>query len=84
MGKTNRGGYSKEKYDNFDNTDSIITREYNEKNTLYKLNEEGAIFSKGLEFNFNPYLIPTEGVTTDYVQYFIKFEDAIPTEPLGK
>ncbi|WBW96457.1 erythromycin esterase family protein [Oceanirhabdus sp. W0125-5] len=83
MGKK-RGGYTKEKYDNFTKINILTTKNYNEKNKLYKLNEEGSVFSKGLNFKFNPYLIPTEGVTTDYVQYFIKIEDAIPTEPLEK
>lgn len=72
-------GYTKEKFDNFDNKNKLIKKEYNEKNKLYKLNEEGSVFSKGLNFNFNPYLVPTEGVTTDYIQYFIKFENAKPT-----
>lgn len=82
MNKSNRGKYKNIKVDTFDQDQELFKAEMCEVNTLYKLDVEDSIFNEKLAFNFNKYIEAKSGVTTDYIQYFIRIDGATPTNPL--
>lgn len=80
-----KGKYSQYSHSNFYPSIGMTKNNYTKKNTLYKLNEKDSLFTKKLEFPIRRYSNALEtGVTTDYIQYFIKFENAVPCEPFGE
>jgi len=85
--KDSNSQYSERYISTFKNNEfPIVNKDFNDVKTLYKLDDKGSIFTNEYYLNIHSNSAEDDykGVTTDYLQYFIRFFGCDATTPLNE